>query len=358
MLLKSFLQNSFSLLQSSSVYQMGAAYNLNSNIGKKKHIIDKLLENNKINVIDIGCRGGATPELFFLYKHINLIGFDADKDEVSNLNSNKELASQFNKVAFYNYALDAEEGIKTLYLTRSLGSSSLYRPSSKYKSLFSGKSGLDVMSEIQLKTEKLDVVVEKEMIKDIDFIKLDTQGTELNILKGAGKSLLPNILMVESEVEFQEMYENQPLFPELDIFLREHNFTLVYLNRVYERISTLNSNKYGYSKGLLTFGDVLYVKSISASQDFTSEKIVKFIVLLANYGYYDYAREVFKLNESKLSEYASLLNQLLQVNNNSKLTFTLGFLFAFIVDWLVFFLLNLRGWNYQGCDSDRSYPIQ
>ena len=357
MLLKSFLKNSFSLLQSSSVYQLGAAYNLNSNIGNKKHIIDKLLENNKINVIDIGCRGGATPELIFLYKHINLIGFDADKDEVYNLNSNKELASQFNKVVFYNYALDAEEGIKTLYLTRSLGSSSLYRPNSKYKSLFSSGSALDVMSEIQLKTEKLDVVVGKEMINDIDFIKLDTQGTELNILKGAEKSLLPNILMVESEVEFQEMYENQPLFPELDIFLREHNFTLLYLNRVYERISTLNSNKYGYSKGLLTFGDVLYVKSISASQDFTSEKIVKFIVLLANYGYYDYAREVFKLNESKLSEYAPLLNQLLQVNN-SKLTFTLGFLFAFIVDWLVFFLLKLRGWNYQGSDSDRSYPIQ
>jgi FkbM family methyltransferase len=356
MLLKSFLKNSFSLLQGSSVYQMGAAYNLNSNIGKKKHIIDKLLENNKINVMDIGCRGGGSPELFFLYKHINLIGFDADKDEVDNLNGNKELASQFNRVAFYNYALDAEEGIKTLYLTRSLGSSSLYRPSSKYKSLFS-RSALDVMSEIQLKTEKLDVVVEKEMIEDIDFIKLDTQGTELNILKGPEKSLLPNILMVESEVEFQEAYENQPLFPELDIYLREHNFTLFYLNRVYERISTLNSNKYGYSKGLLTFGDVLYVKSISASQDFSSEKIVKFIVLLANYGYYDYAREVFKLNESKLSEYTPLLNQLLQINN-SKLSFTLGFVFAFIVDWLVFFLLKLRGWNYQGCDSDRSYPIQ
>jgi FkbM family methyltransferase len=356
MLLKSFLKNAFSLLQGSSVYQMGAAYNVNSNIGKKKHIIDKLLENNKINVMDIGCRGGGSPELFFLYKHINLIGFDADKDEVDNLNGNKELASQFNRAAFYNYALDAEEGIKTLYLTRSLGSSSLYRPSSKYKSLFS-RSELDVMSEIQLKTEKLDVVVAKEMIKDIDFIKLDTQGTELNILKGAEKSLLPNLLMVESEVEFQEMYENQPLFPELDIFLREHNFTLFYLNRVYEKISTLNSNKYAYSKGLLTFGDVLYVKSISASQDFTSEKIVKFIVLLANYGYYDYAREVFKLNESKLSEYAPLLKQLLQVNN-SKLSFILGFVFAFIVDWLVFFLLKLRGWNYQGSDSDRSYPIQ
>lgn len=357
MLLKSFFKNSFSLLQSFSVYQMGAAYNLNSNIGKKKHITDKLLENNKINVIDIGCRGGATPELIFLYKHINLIGFDADKDEVYNLNNNKELAFQFNTVVFYNYALDAEEGIKTLYLTRSRGSSSLYRPNSKHKSLFSSSSGLDIMSEIQLKTEKLDVVVGKEMIKDVDFIKLDTQGTELNILKGAEKFLLPNILMVESEVEFQEAYENQPLFPELDIFLREHDFTLLYLNRVYERINTLNSNKYGYSKGLLTFGDVLYVKSISASQDFTSEKIVKFIVLLANYGYYDYAREVFKLNESKLSEYAPLLNQLLQVNN-SKLSFTLGFVFAFVVDWLVFFLLKLRGWNYQGSDSDRSYPIQ
>lgn len=117
MLLKSFLKNSFSLLQRSSVYQRVAVYNLNSNIGKKKHIIDKLLENNKINVMDIGCRGGGTPEVVFLYRHINLIGFNSDKDEISNLNGNKKLASQFNRVAFYNYALDAEEAIKTLYLT-------------------------------------------------------------------------------------------------------------------------------------------------------------------------------------------------------------------------------------------------
>ena len=57
-----------------------------------------------------------------------------------------------------------------------------------------------------------------------DFVKLDTQGTELYILKGMQHTLTRSIFSVEVEVEFIEMYQDQPLFNEVDSFMRERRF--------------------------------------------------------------------------------------------------------------------------------------
>ena len=53
----------------------------------------------------------------------------------------------------------------------------------------------------------------------VDFIKLDTQGSELDILHGAG-SLLDNCSGLQLEVMFSPLYEGQPLFADVDAYLR------------------------------------------------------------------------------------------------------------------------------------------
>jgi Methyltransferase FkbM domain len=58
-----------------------------------------------------------------------------------------------------------------------------------------------------------------------DVIKLDTQGSELDILKGAVKSL-QGTSFIDIEVEFNPIYKSQPLFSEVDMFLRAHGFVL------------------------------------------------------------------------------------------------------------------------------------
>ena len=49
-----------------------------------------------------------------------------------------------------------------------------------------------------------------------DFVKLDTQGTELYILKGMQHTLTRSIFGVEAEVQFIEMYRGQPLSKKID----------------------------------------------------------------------------------------------------------------------------------------------
>ena len=60
-----------------------------------------------------------------------------------------------------------------------------------------------------------------------DLIKLDTQGSELDILKSLSKNNLNNVLGIEIEVEFIEMYKNQPLFGEINSFLSKNNFEIL-----------------------------------------------------------------------------------------------------------------------------------
>ena len=52
-------------------------------------------------------------------------------------------------------------------------------------------------------TTTLDILFEKKVLEEMDFIKLDTQGAELDILMGGEKLLDEKILGVQVEVEFK-----------------------------------------------------------------------------------------------------------------------------------------------------------
>lgn len=62
----------------------------------------------------------------------------------------------------------------------------------------------------------------------IDFIKLDTQGTEQEILKSAADKLKDKrIGLIYSEVTFIEAYKNQNLFSDPEIYLRKHGYEFI-----------------------------------------------------------------------------------------------------------------------------------
>jgi FkbM family methyltransferase len=75
---------------------------------------------------------------------------------------------------------------------------------------------LEVIERVKLKTVELDQVDE---IRNAEFLKLDIQGAELSALKCATQ-LLSTLLVVECEVNFVQQYIDQPLFSEIELFLR------------------------------------------------------------------------------------------------------------------------------------------
>jgi FkbM family methyltransferase len=81
----------------------------------------------------------------------------------------------------------------------------------------------------------------------IDLLKLDLQGYELEALRGLGERLA-EVRLIFTEVEYVPLYEGQPLFADIDQFLRQAGFRLFHLY-----------STWCHPSGQITSGDALYV---------------------------------------------------------------------------------------------------
>jgi FkbM family methyltransferase len=81
---------------------------------------------------------------------------------------------------------------------------------------------------------KLDSVLPKLALPSAPtYLKLDTQGTELAILRGASRALL-GAQFVEAELSLVKLYEGGALFDEVIAFLDERGFGLISLEGIDE----------------------------------------------------------------------------------------------------------------------------
>jgi len=100
------------------------------------------------------------------------------------------------------------------------GASSLFRARSDYP------HETYVQNEIEVESTTLERLMREEDIAAIDLLWMDIQGAELMALRGLGERLR-DVRLIHLEVEFQPIYEGQPLFPEVHRYLRGRGFRLV-----------------------------------------------------------------------------------------------------------------------------------
>ena len=123
--------------------------------------------------------------------------------------------------------LHRKGGPATFHTCEFAGCSSLYRPDPRVIDLFTGigtvpTANFHVISTEEVETTRLDDVPE---LDSCDYLLIDVQGAELDVLSGATETLRETAV-VEVEVEFIPLYEGQPLFADVEIFLRERGFLL------------------------------------------------------------------------------------------------------------------------------------
>jgi FkbM family methyltransferase len=90
---------------------------------------------------------------------------------------------------------------------------------------WNGKGWNDVVSRYPVKVTTIDSYCAERKIDRIDVLKTDTQGYDLQVLKGARK-MLGSIKFIYVEMNLIEMYEGQASFDDLYRFLSDHNFVL------------------------------------------------------------------------------------------------------------------------------------
>jgi FkbM family methyltransferase len=323
-----------------TIYQKIPIYNLNWLL--KGRFFDKILCGRSITLVDVGARNISVEELIPLQRNINYIGFDADVKEVERLNSNETKFKTAKYIASY---VGAKDQIVKFGLHYEAGNSSIFPFDEYYNKWFRSGDKNYVKEIIELRSNSLDELINE----DVDIIKLDTQGTEYEILTNA-KKCLESALMVEAEVEFVQMYQGQKLAHDIFKLLHTNGFELLYLNRVFAK----SCGFMGESRGQITFADALFGVSREKARALPIDKKIKYIALLINYGHIDFAFDIYNMSEELRSKLPALNNYFKNQNRRKRVKIV----FSLFIDKIIFILLVLRKTNGLRCDSDRSWPIR
>jgi hypothetical protein len=155
----------------------------------------------------------------------------------------------------------------------------------------------EVVEELRIETVALDEYLPSQGVTAVDVLELDTQGSELEILRGADALLRDSVLALQVEVEFAQMYTDQPLFGDLDSHVRGYGFDLFDLTRYRGRRTTLEPHQ--PTRGQVLWGQALYLRDYTRLA--TSEQKLRLAVLASFYQHDDYALEIVEQLPHSLS---------------------------------------------------------
>jgi FkbM family methyltransferase len=144
-----------------------------------------------------------------------ITGFEPQASPLAELNRKKGANE-----SYLPYAVgDGQE--HTLYLCAYSGWTSTFVPSAAALEVFSSfKNNASVVDQTRVQTKRLDDIAE---VNDIDFLKIDIQGGELAVFLH-GKEKLKNAAVIQTELQFVDLYEGQPSFGQVDQELRAQGF--------------------------------------------------------------------------------------------------------------------------------------
>ena len=255
----------------------------------------------RINVLDVGAALIASPPYQSLVDagRARIYGFEPDIKECERLNQTFGEPHRF----FPYFIGDGRPA--TFHETNWSRTGSLFEPNTPLLSKFQNLAELTTpVARHSVQTTRIDDLHE---ISNIDFIKIDVQGSELAVFQNAVR-ILSGTLVIQTEVEFVELYKEQPMFADVDRFLRGHGFQFHSLNgagsRAFKPLIINNNINQGIRQML--WSDAIYVRDWMQLDRLTAEQLKKYAVLAHDIlGSYDLAHlALMALDEKSTSDYA------------------------------------------------------
>ena len=210
---------------------------LDSNLQQKNlDIIKKHLKNNIDVYVDVGAHNGEMIEIISNEFVVNkILAIEPNPDCYLKLKKIK----YFKKLLIFNLALSDKKGfdflkighISTMSTINDLNDKSVYTKFKKIIMSIFYFSNQIYKRKIKIKKDLLSNILKLSKIKKIDLLKIDTEGHEFNVLKGA-KNFLKNTHLVLFEFHYDDSIIKKYNYNDVNNFLQKKNFKLISKNKM------------------------------------------------------------------------------------------------------------------------------
>jgi hypothetical protein len=192
-------------------------------------------------LVDVGASGDAPSIWKSIAEQSVYVGFDPDLREIK-----ESTGSGFYKRIMVNEAITADPAQTTVgfYLTRFPFCSSTLKPDTRALSNFHFCDLFTVDSTSTARAGTLDSILQRLAFDHIDWLKLDTQGTDLRIFMSLSGNIRSRVLALDVEPGLIDAYKGEDLFVDTHRVLLKEGFWLADLNigaAVRVRESSLNA---------------------------------------------------------------------------------------------------------------------
>ena len=237
-----------------------------------------------VNYLDVGARGDVSePWSLFEPGAIKVIGFEPDPVECD------RLSKSYPGRKYYPNALWGDKATRLFYLCEWASTSSMYPPAEASNRQY---RPIHWTGRVPAKTLQVECVALDSILAPVDapdFIKIDTQGAELEILRGAEKLLRHGAPLVLAETWCAEVYAGMPLTHDVMAYMYQLGYQVFDLNvaAAWQHKNAVLPDVYCKAK---TIGfDLLFVKRLDNLHLQSESELLKFAGLCELFGFRDYA---------------------------------------------------------------------
>lgn len=244
-----------------------------------------------LRMLDLGARDGFDSELMSLAGGVHAVGCEPEPREADRLE--KETTGPWRSVKMLACAIGGQKGQATLHMPGNPVGASLRPHNEEMLEEFGYESLHKTVAAADVDVLTLDDLLADGMIGKAQYLKIDIEGAELEVLTG-GTRLLECCQAIKVEVSFVRQRLGQALAHEVMALLDAKGFALVDIRDPYLwRRRPLPAHPFmtgfdvPYSRGRLAHADILYFRRYDAPAAPTD--LSALVLMSAAMGYFDHA---------------------------------------------------------------------
>lgn len=214
-------------------------YSFNKKYNNKTYLDDVLkifIKKNNPVIMDVGANKGQSVDRFqSIFKKPYIYCFEPVKSSFDLL---KKKITLEKRIKAYNFAICKNQKKKKIYIYKNDAHSGFNKVLKNTKWLELRSKRINISSKNYLKktelvkTETIDNFCKKNNIKEIDILKIDTQGNEDNVLKGCANLLKQKkIKIIQVEVILQDVYSKYLNIYDIEKYLIPNSYRLLATNK-------------------------------------------------------------------------------------------------------------------------------